>query len=208
MSSTSAATELRSRIAEPMHASNFARAASGIRPRSKNWRTVAPIRLWTSSSATTSRGSATSRRACSPTSWRNVSVTRSPQAAPSTTDRSRSGAQATRVSTRTRRCNSSSASPLRRDRRQTWYSGPPRTSEKSGGAAARGSSEVVMRMLLAGTVRSTLTGCRVRAYLPRTASPRASQPLAAAAPRSAAPAPISRVWASGPTPFATRWNTS
>ncbi len=65
---TSATTELRRRRAEARAASNFARAASAIRPRSTNCRITGRMRWWTTSSATTSSGSAIRNRTCASTS--------------------------------------------------------------------------------------------------------------------------------------------
>ena len=117
-----------------MAASNCGRAASGISPRSRNCPTTGRIRWCTTSSARINNGSAISRRTCSSTSWRNGSLTRSPQACPSAIDNSSSGTQASSTIASTRRCSNCRVSSARRVPRQSWYSGPPRTSEKSAGA--------------------------------------------------------------------------
>ena len=130
-SSSSTATELRSRSAEAMAASNCARASSRIRPLSTNCRTIGSRLRCTTTSARISRGAAISRRRCVSMSCRNGNSTPLPQARPSIIDSTSSGTQISTTNASTRRCGSSRASPDSRVRRQSRYSGPPATSEKS-----------------------------------------------------------------------------
>ena len=118
INSSSATTELRSRMADAMAASNCERAASGIRPRCTNCPTIWGITRWTLTSARINNGAAISRRTCVSTSCRNVTLPLPPQACRSAIDNSSNGTQVTRAVTSTRRRANSSASPDSRVRRQ------------------------------------------------------------------------------------------
>ena len=106
ISTTSAATELRSLMAETRAASNLGRETSAMRPRSRNCRTTGRIRWWITSSATMSRGRATRKRIWTPMSFRKGTLTPS-HACPLSPDRISSGSQTTTATATSRRRRSS-----------------------------------------------------------------------------------------------------
>ena len=131
MSRSSPANEFRSRIADPMAASTRGRSASGIRSRATNCARRRLMRRWTVSSATMRSGSARRNRACVSASRRKGILTTPRHARPSQVESSSSGSHVISTPARMRRWTSSRASSARCDRRRSWYSGPPRTREKS-----------------------------------------------------------------------------
>ena len=137
ISSTSASTELRSRNADAMAASNRAMALSGIRWRSRNCCTSGPHASVHHQLGTDQQGQ---RHQVTDVNF-HIEQERygrpPPSTRPSRAESTRSGSQANSEMTMMRRRTIIIASSDRCARRRSWKSGPPRTSEKSGVSRSR-----------------------------------------------------------------------
>ena len=131
MSRSSAGSEFRRRIADPIAPSTRCRSASGIRSRATNCARRRLMRRWTVSSASMRSGSARRNRVWTSAFRRKGTSTCPRHARPSHVESNSSGSHVISTPARMRRWTSSRASSERCDRRRSWYKGPPRTREKS-----------------------------------------------------------------------------
>ena len=137
-------------------------AFAGIMFRSRNCFSRGRMRRCTTSSATINRGSATRKRTWVSMSNRNGTPVLPRHRFPSSPESSSSGSQANSAMTMMRWRTIISASSVRCAFRKSWKSGPPRTSEKSGGLRRRSqlSEGSALRVFISGLLVNLTTARR------------------------------------------------